>query len=65
MSVGICPTYCVCTTTPPTTMVCTGGPAPVSQWPVAHSVPALDVFALVLLVVLLVTITAILNKARK
>lgn len=64
MSAGICPTYCVCSTTPPATMVCTGGPAPVSHLPV-HSVPALDIFALGLLVMLLVTITVILNKARK
>ncbi len=64
MSAGICPTYCVCTTTPQITMVCTGGPAPVSQWPVARSVTTVDVWAMVLMVVL-VAIVGLIVKARQ
>jgi hypothetical protein len=45
-------------------MVCTGGPAPVSQWPVARSVTTVDVWAMVLMVVL-VAIVGLIVKARQ
>lgn len=64
MSAGICPVYCVCTTTPPITVTCTGGPAPVTQWPVAHSVPVDAGWMLALMVFLLAMLAVLVMRIR-
>jgi len=64
MSAGICPTYCVCTTTPPVIVSCTGGPNPPVLKP-AHSVPTIDGLALALTVALIAIVASILMKGRK